>query len=196
MTSEFIPIALAQLWQVTLLILVIGVLSRWLSPRRPHLSHLLWLVVLIKCVTPPIWTSSGGVFCWLQPEQQVKTPLAENVELTTVSWNELLEVDVADNSNLDVKPVPFAGTYLDEAAELELTESENVVEVASSDEPSGGTFGEVAVAAWLVISGLVLFGVTVRWLRFWKLVRTSDQRDSPELEAMLRALSKKLGVRR
>jgi hypothetical protein len=38
--------------------------------------------------------------------------------------------------------------------------------------------------------------VTVRWLRFWKLVRASDQRDSPELDAMLQTLSKQLGVRR
>jgi hypothetical protein len=51
MASEFVPVALAQLWQVTLLILAVATLNRWFMKRQPHLSHLLWLVVLIKCVT-------------------------------------------------------------------------------------------------------------------------------------------------
>jgi beta-lactamase regulating signal transducer with metallopeptidase domain len=195
MASEFIPIALAQLWQVTLLILVVAMLSRWLSPRRPHLSHLLWLVVLIKCVTPPLWASPGGVFCWLQPEERVETPVIENGEWTSVAWEELLEVDAASTLYAESRSAPFAGAYLDEATDFDLVASEGVVELASN-ERSDSWIGETAVIAWLVISGLVLLGVTVRWLRFWKLVRTADQRNSPELEAMLQTLSKQLGVRR
>jgi beta-lactamase regulating signal transducer with metallopeptidase domain len=195
MATEFIPVAIAQFWQVTLLILVVGALSRWLSPRRPHLSHLLWLVVLIKCVTPPLWASSGGVFCWLQPEQQIDTPLVEHIEWTPVTWDAMLEVEDTSLVNAEVSDAPFAGVYLDEASAAELTADSNVVESAS-DEQSTGWRGDAAFAAWLAISCLVLLGVTIRWLRFWRLVRASPRRDSPELDTMLQTLSKQLGVRR
>ena len=195
MASEFILIAMAQLWQVTLLILLVAALNRWLSLRRPHLSHLLWLVVLIKCVTPPLWASSSGVFCWLQPEHRVDTSLVENVELTSVPWNEFLEVDVAGDPDFDVNSAPFAGVYLDESAERQLLETELVARSASSEQPESW-IDESAVSVWLLISGLVLLGVTIRWLRFWKLVRMAGRRDSAELTAMLQTLSKQLGVRR
>ena len=94
---------MAQLWQVTLLILVVAALSRWLSPRRPHLSHLLWLVVLIKCVTPPLWASPGGVFCWLQPERKIETPFVENIERTPVVWDRMLDVKIASTMDSELK---------------------------------------------------------------------------------------------
>lgn len=195
MANEFIPVAMAQLWQVTLLILVVAALSRWISPKRPHLSHLLWLVVLIKCVTPPLWASPGGVFCWLQPEQQTDTPFAENIEWTPVAWDELLEVENASTMDSGVSDVPFAGVYLDESAEAELTAGSSVAE-PPIDQPPGDRIGNAALVAWAMISGFVLIGVTVRWLRFWILVRESPRRDSPELDTMLQTLSKQLGVRR
>ena len=198
MASEFIPIALTQLWQITLLILVVAAVSRWLSPRRPHLSHLLWLVVLLKCVTPPLWTSPGGVFCWLQPEQQVEVPIVENVEWVAAPWNDLLEFDTSASAVAETSSAPFSGVSLNTIPEVDLFAlfaTESVIEAASS-EPSSAWIGKTAIAAWLVISAFVLLGVTVSWWRFWKLVRASDQRDSPELEALLQSLSKQLSVRR
>ena len=195
MATEFIPVAIAQFWQVTLLILAVAALSRWLSPKRPHLAHLLWLVVLIKCVTPPLWASSGGVFCWLQPEQQIDTPLVDDVEWTPVAWDEMLAVEDTSLMNSEVSDAPFAGVYLDETSDAELTAATNVVEPVS-DEQSADWLADATFASWSVISCLVLLGVAIRWLRFWKLVRTSPRRETPELEAMLQTLSKQLRVRR
>jgi hypothetical protein len=58
--------AWAHCWQVTSLILVVGLIARTFGANRPHLASVLWLVVLLKCVTPPVWASPSGVFCWLQ----------------------------------------------------------------------------------------------------------------------------------
>jgi beta-lactamase regulating signal transducer with metallopeptidase domain len=190
MATEFIPIAVAQLS-----ILVVAALSRWLSRRRPHLSHLLWLVVLIKCVTPPLWASPGGVFCWLQPEQQIEILFVENVEWTPVAWDVMLELENASTMDFETSSAPFAGAYLDVTAEAELTAALSVVE-PPSDQPFGDRVGNATLVAWAVISGLVLLGVTIRWLRFWRLVRSSPRRDSPELDTMLQTLSKQLGVHR
>ena len=70
--SDLNPILLAQAWQITLLIVVVAGINRWLSRKRPHLAHALWLVVLVKCVTPPMWSSPSGMFCWLQAPRVVE----------------------------------------------------------------------------------------------------------------------------
>ena len=195
MASELISVVLTQLWQLTLLILVVASLSRWLCSQRPHLAHLLWLVVLIKCVTPPLWASPGGVFCWLQPQLLPETTMTEDVEWTSVAWDELLEVDTGAASNSDRAAAPFAGVFLDESATEELLPREPNNELAST-ELASHRVGKALVVAWVVVSLLVLTGVTIRWLSFWRLVRNSSQRESPELVAALQTLSHQLRIRR
>lgn len=69
MTLDFTwlgQLAWSQLWQVTVLIGVAAVVTRLCCRSRPHLAHLLWLVVLVKCWIPPVWSSPTGVFSWAQ----------------------------------------------------------------------------------------------------------------------------------
>ncbi|HEX4069610.1 MAG TPA: M56 family metallopeptidase [Planctomycetaceae bacterium] len=63
-TDVAAELAFAQLWQVTLVIAAAALLTRLACARRAHLAHLIWLVVLIKCLTPPLWSSPTGVFSW------------------------------------------------------------------------------------------------------------------------------------
>lgn len=63
---ELVELAWTQAWQLAVLILIVWTAVRWIAKDRPHLAHALWLVVLLKCVTPPIWSSPAGVFSWLQ----------------------------------------------------------------------------------------------------------------------------------
>lgn len=64
--NGFWQLAIAQLWQVTAVILIVAALVRLFARQRPYLAHALWLVVLLKCITPPLLSSPSGVFCWLQ----------------------------------------------------------------------------------------------------------------------------------
>src|SRR5678816_1934354 len=61
----------AQCWQVTALIVFVWVTTRFVARNRPHFACTLWLVVLFKCVTPPIWSSPSGIFCWVQRTESV-----------------------------------------------------------------------------------------------------------------------------
>ena len=56
---------MAHFWQVTAVVLCVAVLVRLLGRTRPHLAYLLWLLVFVKCVTPPIWSCPTGVFSWI-----------------------------------------------------------------------------------------------------------------------------------
>jgi beta-lactamase regulating signal transducer with metallopeptidase domain len=64
-------LAWAQLWQVTLVITVAALVTRLAGRNRPHLAHLIWLVVLIKSLTPPLWSSPTGLFSWTMPQSVV-----------------------------------------------------------------------------------------------------------------------------
>ena len=65
--NDWFLTAWTQTWQVTVLIAAIALLVRLAAANRPQLAFVLWLVVLVKCVTPPLWSSPSGAFCWLQP---------------------------------------------------------------------------------------------------------------------------------
>ena len=61
-SNEFL---LLQIAQVTVVILVVGLVTRLVCRNRPYVALALWLVVLIKCVVPPLIYSPSGVFCWV-----------------------------------------------------------------------------------------------------------------------------------
>jgi beta-lactamase regulating signal transducer with metallopeptidase domain len=62
--STFAELAWVQIWQISVVALVAGGLAAMTCRRRPHLAYLLWLVVLAKCLTPPLWSSPTGLFSW------------------------------------------------------------------------------------------------------------------------------------
>jgi beta-lactamase regulating signal transducer with metallopeptidase domain len=62
--STFAELAWIQFWQISVVALVAGGLAAIACRRRPHLSSLLWLVVIAKCLTPPLWSSPTGLFSW------------------------------------------------------------------------------------------------------------------------------------
>ena len=55
-----------QLWQVTVMVLIVALASRYLLVRHPYLARGLWLLVLVKCLTPPVVGSPLGLFSWSQ----------------------------------------------------------------------------------------------------------------------------------
>ena len=69
--DRLVELAWSQLWQVTAVAVVVAVLVHAFGRRRPHLAYLLWLLVIIKCVTPPLWSSPTGVFSWARLETRL-----------------------------------------------------------------------------------------------------------------------------
>jgi beta-lactamase regulating signal transducer with metallopeptidase domain len=67
---EWLRLIGSQLWQVTLLIPVLIVVIRATCRKRSHLAYGLLLVALVKCITPPVFTSPVGVFGWMEGRQR------------------------------------------------------------------------------------------------------------------------------
>jgi beta-lactamase regulating signal transducer with metallopeptidase domain len=113
--SEIVgELALAQLWQVTLVIAVAGLVTRICCRRRPHLAYLIWLVVLLKCLTPPLWSSPTGIFSWAMTRGAVATDATlrhSTAALTSANWE--LSSPVERETAGDVKKSPAASAALD-----------------------------------------------------------------------------------
>ncbi|MFC1781714.1 M56 family metallopeptidase [Planctomycetota bacterium] len=64
---------LAQSWQIALLAVIVGLISLALRSRSAHIRYLLWLIVLAKCLIPPIHSVPVAVL----PERSLTTNLAQ-----------------------------------------------------------------------------------------------------------------------
>ena len=58
MSDQLLELLVGQVWQVTILAVVVGWLTKTVLRNFPEWSYQLWLVVMVKCVTPPIWSES------------------------------------------------------------------------------------------------------------------------------------------
>ena len=68
-SEELVALIWSQLWQVTVLIVAVALLARLFFRNKPHMAYLLWMLVVVKCITPPLWSSPTGLFSWIQAEQ-------------------------------------------------------------------------------------------------------------------------------
>jgi beta-lactamase regulating signal transducer with metallopeptidase domain len=64
--DSLFPDFLSQLVQVSCVALLAILVTRWNRGSRPHLVHAVWLIVFLKCITPPILSSPTSPFSWLQ----------------------------------------------------------------------------------------------------------------------------------
>ncbi|HND55061.1 MAG TPA: M56 family metallopeptidase, partial [Pirellulaceae bacterium] len=183
-----------QTWQVAVLVLVVtAVAARW-GRTRPHLAHALWLVVLLKCFTPPIWASPSGLFCWLRPAE---SPYAITAgEEPNKNWS----IDNSDRS-LVGQGVNSDSGLVGTIVAANSWESNATRAGASA---SGASWTSVirefvmrsAVGVWLVGGLLALTLGAVRAGRFIAQLKRSSSTENAELTAAVEQLRKRLGVRR
>ncbi len=58
---------LTQSWQIAVLIAVIAAVNLALKNRSAHVRYLLWLIVLAKCLVPPLFTVPVAVLSVERP---------------------------------------------------------------------------------------------------------------------------------
>jgi hypothetical protein len=64
--DDLARLAWAQLWQVTAVALVIGAVARSCCRDRPRLAYALWMLIIVKSIVPPVWSSPTGLFRRIQ----------------------------------------------------------------------------------------------------------------------------------
>ncbi len=175
--------ATAQLLQVTVVAIAVGIVVRLMARSRPHLAYLLWMLVIVKCLTPPIAASQLGVFSWARAE---RSPVVESEPTGTVppvriapSAPVLVELPThIDPPVAEVTSAPAAVVPRDLHTALQLSSAAAI-------------FG-----AW-ALGVLTLAGFTrVKWVRFLSHVKRSQVTTPAWLHDGVGRLSTSLGLRR
>jgi beta-lactamase regulating signal transducer with metallopeptidase domain/Tol biopolymer transport system component len=202
----------AQSWQVTAVILGVGLLTAYGCRHRPHLAYILWLVVLVKCLTPPLWQSPTGIFSWAQ---RSATVVDKRIDY---SADQLLRESDAPPSAIDAVEIsrdaqqstPFVELSPIEALPNEALRFETS-QVASNlpaspanspsalEQPSGrGQLAAAIVVAWFAGAALYFIVGALAIGRCLRAIRTHQNTtaDRGRLEALVRQLSQQLGLRR
>lgn len=93
MSSDFpFRFLMTQAWQITVLAVIVAAVVNLTAKNRPQLAHLFWLVVVIKCVMPPLWGHSLGMFSQIQSMTRSSmlsmraAPASESEELADSSY--------------------------------------------------------------------------------------------------------------
>ena len=176
--DELAHLAWTQLWQVTLAIGIITLLVRLVGRKRPHLAYGLWMLVVVKCLTPPTLSSPTGVFCWAQPREFATRPALRQVADRRLSKGG--EISAAFASSPQPGTNPPVGQHKSFLRRL----------------VSNRRLVEILLAAWLggmtVCAGIV----TIMYIACSWMLRRSGQPNDRNLSASVSALAQRLGVRR
>lgn len=187
-------LVLAQLAQVTVVIAGAGLIARLGCGRRPHLAYVLWLVVLAKCLTPPLWSSPTSLFSCATPPVVVPADSASAASTPTMPptvrpFSAPADQEIASGSkNLRVAPT----------AEMMSTASPHMV--PQWREPVSPLTGR-RVARWLWIgwaAGAAVYAGFALLLTIgcWRTIRRSQVPRDESLVALLETLAQRLRVRR
>jgi beta-lactamase regulating signal transducer with metallopeptidase domain len=188
----------AQTWQLAALAAAVAIGVRYTARNRPHLAHALWLVVLLKCVTPPVWHSPIGVFSWLSPSLDQETIEATRLTLTGGAEYDATSLVGIDDCSLG----PVGVTASARAANEFAINSDVLPDVDFVEVGKAMTLGR---GDWWTRSMLVVWGAgvvamaviaAVRIILCWRRLRKSEVETYPEVEALVAQLRKNLRVRR
>ncbi|MDB5391312.1 MAG: hypothetical protein JWM11_6958 [Planctomycetaceae bacterium] len=187
--------AWTQCWQVTLLIAGVWLTVRCTARNRPHLASILWLVVLIKCVTPPLWSSPSGVFSWLQ-QPAAATPDELSPHDTAHILNLVPRQTSDANGGVVVKIDRSQSPTQPAALDLTLDETQSGHSVGKSRVISLLTWSGLIAVTWLL--GCVAFAclASVRGLLCWRRLHRSGYVDQSAVTQLAANLSQRLGLRR
>ncbi|APW62687.1 M56 family metallopeptidase [Paludisphaera borealis] len=167
-------LAWAQIWQVTVVALVVGIATKLWCRDRPRLAYALWMLVVVKSMAPPVWSSPTGLFSWAMVD--VAAPTAAVAEMAVPS-----PVVASNRGGLVASPI---------AIEAATREPSRRVEAAVDHRLAVAAFSIWAAGA--VVSVAFVIG---RRLACSVVIRRSRLPVDDRFLATLTELSRRLGMR-
>lgn len=206
--TTFVQLVWQQFWQCSLLVLVVYLICKPIRFRRAHLTFLLWFLVLLKFMTPPLWSSSSGLFCWVQEslsstaEENPSRPEQRSLTLTE-SIRLLIGDDIRKLPDVDANASRMKITVHDGAAFEKRNRSSEVAAifpesaVNEREQPAfEWTLMDVAYLSWAFVSALIMTVMGIRYGRCWMILRQAGEQHRPELDQLLVRLCAELHLKR
>ena len=154
-TAQVLSIVIAQTWQVAALASIVWLAVRYATREHSHVSHMLWTLVLIKCLTPPIWSSPVGLFSrW--SSTTVLHQLSNASRLSTENIpSKMATLAVADDSNKTPREISIL-TQVNMSTRAGVSKDLRPAMVI-------GWLGGAAVFALVALIRFVVFLRQIRW---------------------------------
>ena len=96
---------LTQSWQIAVLVVVIAAINLALKNKSAHIRYLLWLIVLAKCLVPPLFTVPVAVL----PQQKTAAPAQISPVRIPMAF-EVVDTPAAETAVSPTTPVVAAPT--------------------------------------------------------------------------------------
>lgn len=165
------------------------------SGRWPSVAHLLWLVVLVKLLTPPVVALPGVALPgWLGDETAANTQVITQehppgwpgafTETSTLRPDAALGFDAEHR------------TAFGHADMLEAATAPRSVANPAAETSGWARARAVLVAGWLIGSAFVLTITLVRVFRFNRLLRNASVQAGPSVQRLAQDVGRRLGLRR
>ncbi len=185
--SELPALAWSHFWQVTAVICLVGLVVRLGCRNKPQLAYLLWMLAVLKCITPPVWSSPTGIFSWVT---------------LRVHRQHLQQADLAHGPEIPSRIVPVTVPITSHAADAH-EEGQGVRRHGLSDESAAQgrttrpdiSLGVVLGVLWFV--GAAALGL-IALLKSWRLHRLARGGRLPDDDPIVRSvqrLAKQVGLR-
>jgi beta-lactamase regulating signal transducer with metallopeptidase domain len=188
--SDWFPMLFSQTWQVAILAILVWIAVRVCAQDRPHLAHALWLVVLIKCLTPPVFSSPASPFSWIVDSQRGDA----NGWVSNLPNKQHGRSLKSNESTIDVRVrEPAGGSVMAREPTRRFNGPLQVVRSGTSPIPWWKSIG---VGCWLVGAGLGSLILVFRYARFLLMLRNSKSVEDPRLIQLVEELTLQLGIRR
>ena len=192
---ELLNLCLANAVVVTFLAVPAYCVSRW--AKRPALAHVLWLLILIKLVTPPLWRVTLAL-----PVSQTasfdKTPNPESPTVepapVTASDTNPAEIEIPAVVEQPVNNVPILESAVPTSAPLPVAFEPTPPPDASAELPLEIPWQNVVGFWWLAGSSIV-FGLAIWRLSAFARCLHRVQPALPSMQALSEELSQNLGLK-
>ncbi len=185
--SDLSNLALRQTWQIAALVLMVWGVTRLIGPKRQHMKYLLWLLVFLKCLTPPLICSQFGIFCWIRSnatEQLANTQLV--AESSEVMGNAEFAVRFGNEQSSEVIGVDGDG------------ESRDAGHASVGEFAIGANAGTANRLIWLWWCGSLVVSTIaiVRTIYFFGRICERCETEYESVQSLVCDLSQRLGLRR
>lgn len=179
--DPFVSLAWQQIWQIAVVTILMAIVTRLACRRRPHLASILWMLVIVKALTPPVWSSPGSAFSWALAERPASSVQQHAAPPTSDADDDLETLSSAEPA---LPSEPTAANAV-----------ENTVMPAVAD----GWRPSIAATLFIVwATGSITLGsiTAARWLRMLSLLRRSRIAASDEVQSLFAELAARLRVRK
>ncbi|MCC7335624.1 MAG: hypothetical protein IT422_11030, partial [Pirellulaceae bacterium] len=203
-SNEVLRLVLTQVWQVGLLATVVWILTKKFTQNQPQMAHLLWGLVLIKVITPPVWSSPTSVFSWLgcgvYSQQNVQS-IDGSASPRGGPFASTLTIRVGK----EMESVRLESESDDPGRSEAARPAQESSAVSTADEATWVGAGLLKV--WIAGVGFLIVSSVIRLVRFWCWVRANARRSKvfnqercrlleARMQATTRATAAKLGIHR